>query len=174
MKQLRQRVGLVLLMVGLVWGMVQVPPVAAEIGEVKDDAVNPFFQPARTWTGDTYSVLFTDEMAAEIVDWVLAEHPDLPFREAQVAIHEDGITGSGFLQVGRLQIAASGRVSVYVENGRLQGRVEEMQVAGLRVPALLLKAIADVTALYEQVTWEIVVTNVELREGEMLLEGIVE
>ncbi|MFO7683539.1 MAG: hypothetical protein R6X34_26190 [Chloroflexota bacterium] len=159
---------LVLLMVGLLWGMSQVSLAAAESASVE----NQMSGSARVWAGATYSVVFTDAMAQEIAEWVLAEYPQLPFREPIVAIHEDGITGSGYVEVWGIRVAAAGRAAVFVENGRLYGQIEEMEVAGVGVPGPLLGAIDEARELYEQADWEIVVTNVELREGEMLVERV--
>ena len=126
---------------------------------------------ARIWPDEPYSQVFTDEMAEEIAVWVLDAYPELPFRDPQVEIHEDGIVCNGVVEILGVDVAVSGRVSVFVEDGVLNGRLEEIEMAGVKLPGLLMGAIDDARRLYESATWEVVVTNVELREGEMLVEG---
>ena len=126
---------------------------------------------AQAGQGETYSEVFTDEMAEEIAAWVLEAYPELPFKEPQIAIHEDGIVCSGVIEIWGMDVEASGQVSVFVEGGKLNGKIEEIEVAGMRVPGLLLNAIDDVRSLYDGAEWEIEVTKVELREGELLVEG---
>jgi hypothetical protein len=173
MAHMMWKTGVVLYVCVLVWGVgVARTPLAADEGLSVDILQVELAGQARTWAGDGYSVVFTDAMAQEIAEWALAEYPQLPFREPQVAIHEDGITGSGYVEVWGIRIAAAGRAAVFVENGRLYGQIEEMEVAGVGVPGPLLGAIDEARELYEQADWEIVVTNVELREGEMLVEGV--
>jgi hypothetical protein len=127
--------------------------------------------PAHAWQGETYSQVFTDEMAEEIAVWILDAYPELPFKEPQVEIHEDGVVCSGVIEIFGMEVEASGQVSVFVEGGKLNGQIEAFEVAGMKVPGLLMNAVDDVRSLYDGVEWEIVVTKVELREGELLVEG---
>ncbi len=129
-------------------------------------------QPARIWPGAPYSQVFTDEMAEEIAAWVLETYPELPFTDPQIEIHEDGIVCSGMVSIFGIEVAAAGQVSVFVEDGKVNGRLEAIKVAGIPMPGLLMDTIDDVRRLYESATWEIEVTTVELKEGEMLIEGI--
>lgn len=163
----KQLLGLVLLIMGLVWCMSQVSLAAAETAAVENQI--PRF--ARVWADEPYSQVFTNDMATEIAVWVLETYPELPFKEPQVAIHEDGIDCSGIVEILGVDVAASGRVSVFLEDGKVNGRIEEIHVAGVKMPSLLRDALGDVRDYYEDVTWEIVVTKVELREGELLVEG---
>lgn len=126
---------------------------------------------ARIEPGEPYSQLFTNEMAEEIAAWVLDTYPELPFNSPHVEIHEDGIVCSGVIDMLGVNLAASGRIAVFVEDGKMNGRIEEIKMAGITLPGVLLDAVDDVRSLYESATWEIVVTNVTLSEGELLVEG---
>lgn len=128
-------------------------------------------QQARIKPGEKYSQVFTNEMAEEIAIWVLEAFPEIPFNNPQVEIHEDGIVCSGVVEILGIEMSASGRISVFVEDGKLNGRIEEIKMAGIPVPGVLMDAVDDVRSLYEAATWEIEVTNVVLREGEILVEG---
>lgn len=144
---------------------------AAEQDTVTAVFVNQASEPARTWPGKEYSQVFTNEMAEEIAAWVLEAYPELPFKEPQVAIHEDGIVCSGVIEILGIDVEASGQISVFLDEGKLNGKIEAIEVAGMPVPGVLMQAIDDVRSLYDGVAWDIVVTKVELREGELLIEG---
>jgi hypothetical protein len=77
----------------------------------------------------------------------------------------------GLITIFGIDVAASGRISVFLENGKLNGKIEEIHVAGMPVPGLLMDAVGDARSLYDQASWRVVLTKVELREGELLLEG---
>ena len=160
--------GLVLLiMVGLVWSLSQVSLAAAETAAVE----NQISSSARVWADEPYSQVFTNDMAQELAVWVLETYPDLPFKEPQVQIHEDGIDCSGVVEILGMDVAASARILVFLEGGKVNGQIEALHVAGIKMPRLLQNALGDVRDYYEDVAWEIVVTKVELREGELLVEG---
>ena len=165
--------GLLLIVHILIWcaGVGQMPVAAAEAGSLPDVFENQHSRPLRIWVGEKYSQVFTNEMAEEIAAWVLEAYPDLPFSDPHVEIHEDGIKCSGVVEILGIDVAASGRVSVFLEGGKVNGRIEEIHVAGIQMPGLLMGAIDDVRGLYDEASWDIVVTKVELREGEMLVEG---
>jgi len=126
---------------------------------------------AREWVGEEYSLVVTDETAVAIANWILAENPHLPFTDPVIAIHPDGISGSGYVQLWEVRVPVSGTASVYVEDGRPNGRIESLTVAGAKAPAFVLKAIGDVRSLYDATELTINVTKLELREGEVLIEG---
>lgn len=126
----------------------------------------------RVWPDEKYSQEFTNEMAEEIAAWVLEAYPELPFKEPNIEIHEDGIHCSGLIELFGVDIEASGLVFVFLDDGKVNGKIEEISVAGMPVPGLLLDAVGEVRDLYADVTWEIEVTNVELSEGKLLIEGV--
>lgn len=127
---------------------------------------------AREWTGDQYNLVVTNETAVEIANWILDENPRLPFRDPVIAIHPDGIEGSGYVEIWDFRVPVSGTASVFVEDGRPNGRIESLTVAGAAAPEFVLHAIGDVRSLYDATELTIVVTNLELREGEVLIEGL--
>lgn len=137
-------------------------------------SVGPVPRPARAeeWAGDRYSLVVTDETAVAIANWVLDENPKLPFTDPVIAIHPDGISGSGTVELWDLRVPISGTASVFVEDGRPNGRIESLTVAGAKAPAFVLKAIGDVRSLVESAELTIVVTKIELGEGELLVEGV--
>lgn len=153
-------------LLGMIVG-IYTPVAAIEFSVLPDQRI----QPARILPGEPYSQVFTDAMAEEIAAWVLETYPELPFTDPQIEIHADGIGCSGMVSVFGIEVAASGKIDVFVEDGKLNGKIETIEVAGITMPGLLMNAIDDVRSLYESATWEIVVTTVELREGEMLVEG---
>ena len=126
---------------------------------------------AEVWPGDEYSLVVTNETAVSIANWILDENPHLPFTDPVIAIHPDGISGSGYVKLWDIRVPVSGTASVYVEDGRPNGRIESLTVAGAAAPAFVLKAIGDVRSLYDDTELTIVVTKLELSEGQVLIEG---
>ncbi len=127
---------------------------------------------ARDWVGDRYSLIITDQTAVDIANWVLAENPHLPFRDPVIAIHPDGITGSGYVAIWDFRVPVSGKATVYVADGRVNGRIETLTVAGAAAPEFVLKAIGDIRSVYEATELTVEVTAVDLHEGELVLQGV--
>ena len=121
--------------------------------------------------GETFSVVVTDQMAMETVAWFI-EPRDLPFSHPQIEIHPDGVTGGGLVYVMGMGTPVFGRASIYLEDGKPQGTVEEVGVAGTKAPAFVLEAIKQGQAIYDQMSLPIEITTLELREGEVLVEGV--
>ncbi len=126
---------------------------------------------ARDAVGETFSVLVTDQMAMETIAWFI-EPRDLPFSHPQIEIHPDGVTGGGLVYVMGMGTPVFGRALIYLENGKPQGVVEEVGVAGTKAPAFVLEAIKQGQALYDQMAFPIEITTLELREGEVFIEGV--
>lgn len=121
--------------------------------------------------GETFSVTVTDQMAMETVAWFI-EPRNLPFSHPQIEIHPDGVTGGGLVYVMGMGTPVFGRATIYLENGKPQGVVEEVGVAGTNAPAFVLEAIKQGQVIYDQMSLPIEITTLELREGEVLVEGI--
>ena len=121
--------------------------------------------------GETFSVIVTDQMAMETIAWFI-EPRDLPFSHPQIEIHPDGVTGGGLVYVMGMATPVFGRASIYLEEGKPQGIVEEVGVAGTKAPGFVLEAIKQGQALYDQLSFPIEITTLELREGEVFIEGV--
>lgn len=121
--------------------------------------------------GETFSVVVTDQMAMETVAWFI-EPRDLPFSHPQIEIHPDGVTGGGLVYVMGMGTPVFGRATIYLQDGKPQGTVEEVGVAGTKAPGFVLEAIKQGQAIYDQMSLPIEITTLELREGEVLVEGI--
>lgn len=119
--------------------------------------------------GQTFQVVVTDQMAEETIAWFL-EGRGLPFSHPQVAIRPDGVEGGGYVY-GGFRVVATGRLRVWLDNGRLQGEVLEVKVAGITAPSFVLDLVSSAQSAYDQINPPIEITRLELREGEVLLEG---
>lgn len=142
------------------------PILHPEIAEIRDhwragDAV-----------GQSFSVVVTDQMAMETLAWFIAPRPNLPFSHPQIEIHPDGVTGGGLVYFMGLRTPVFGRATIYLEEGKPQGIIEEVGVAGTKAPAFVLEAIKQGQGVYDQMSLPIEVTRLELREGEVLVEGV--
>lgn len=122
--------------------------------------------------GESFSVVVTDQMAMETLAWFIEPRPNLPFSHPQIEIHPDGVTGGGLVYFMGLRTPVFGRATIYLENGKPQGIVEEVGVAGTKAPAFVLEAIKQGQGVYDQMSLPIEVTKLEMREGEVLVEGV--
>lgn len=122
--------------------------------------------------GEIFSVVVTDQMAMETMAWFIEARPNLPFSHPQIEIHPDGVVGGGLVYFMGLRTPVFGRATIYLEDGKPQGIIEEIDIAGTRAPAFVLEAIKQGQAVYDQMSLPIEVTKLELREGEVLVEGV--
>lgn len=124
--------------------------------------------------GETFRIVITDQMASEAVAWFLETHPSAPFSHPQVHFSPDGVTGEGLAHVLGMRIYASGRGTMVLEDGIPVVRIEEMGVAGARVPGALL----DVVVAEAQAQFDLAAnlpmrfTRLEMGEGTLLVEGV--
>lgn len=122
--------------------------------------------------GETFSVVVTDQMAMETVAWFIEPRANLPFSHPQIEIHPDSVTGGGLVYFMGMRTPVFGRATIYLEDGKVQANIEEIGVAGTKAPAFVLEAVKQGQAIYDQMTLPIEITNLELREGEVLVEGV--
>ncbi|MCA9959479.1 MAG: hypothetical protein KC443_10625 [Anaerolineales bacterium] len=146
--------------------MVEVEPILhPEIAEIR-----AHWQ-ARDAVGESFSVTVTNRMAMETLTWFMAPR-DLPISHPQVAIHPDGVTGGALVHMMGLRTPVFGRATVWLENGRLEARVEEVGIAGAKAPDFVLLAVEKAQQVYAQLRLPIEITKLELREGEVYIEGV--
>ena len=126
---------------------------------------------ARDAIGESFQVVITDQMAMETIAWFLEPRPDLPVSHPYVEIHPDGVVGGGLLHLMGLRTPVMGNVAVWVESGKVTGRVESVQVAGTAAPDFVVDAVQQAKAIYDNLSFPIYITNLELREGAVLIEG---
>ncbi|MBE2200170.1 MAG: hypothetical protein IAE79_16255 [Anaerolinea sp.] len=126
---------------------------------------------ARDAVGESFSVTVTDRMAMETLAWFMAPR-NLPISHPQVAIHPDGVTGGALVHVMGLRAPVFGRAVVWLENGRVEGRVEEVGIAGATAPDFVLLAVAQAQQVYAKLQLPIEIRTMELREGEVYIEGV--
>jgi hypothetical protein len=159
---------------GLAW--------VAVAGRVGLTAVEPILHPevaeirahwqARDAVGESFSLLVTDQMAAETIAWFIEPRTNLPFSHPQVEFYPDSIVGGGFIHMMGLRTPIQGRATVRLVDGKPIGTLEELQVAGSSTPQFVLDAIARAQAVYDELALPIEITRLELREGEALIEGV--
>lgn len=127
---------------------------------------------ARDAIGQSFHVVVTDQMAMETLAWFIAPRPNLPFSHPQIEIHPNGVIGGGLVHVAGLRTPVFGRASIYLEEGKPQAIVEEVGIAGAKAPGFVLAAIDQAQAVYDDMSLPIEITRLELREGEVLVEGV--
>jgi hypothetical protein len=127
---------------------------------------------ARDAVGEPFSVVISDQMAMETIAWFIEPRPDLPISHPFVEIHPDRVVGGSLLHLLGLRTLVKGEVTVWVENGKLTGQVESVQVAGTAAPDFVVDAVQQAQALYDDLSFPITITTLELRKGEVLIEGV--
>lgn len=127
---------------------------------------------ARDAVGETFRVVVTEQMAAETIAWFIEPRPQLPFSHPWFEISPDGVEGGGLIHVMGLRTPVRGRARIWLENGRPEGVVEKIDVAGASAPPFVLDAVAEAQSVYDELSLPIEITRLELREGEVLIEGV--
>jgi hypothetical protein len=127
---------------------------------------------ARDAVGEPFSVLVTDQMAMETVAWFIEPRTNLPFSHPQIEIHSDSVVGGGLVYFMGMPTPVFGRATIYLEAGKPQANIQEVGIAGTKAPGFVLEAIKQGQAVYDQMSLPIEITNLELREGEVLVEGV--
>jgi hypothetical protein len=165
---------LLLLANGLAWLMVA--------GRVSLVAPEPILHPeiatvrahwqARDAVGEPFSLVVTNQSAAETVAWFIEPRVNLPFSHPQVEIYPDSVVGGGLIHVMGLRLPIYGRATVRLVDGKPEGTLQELRVSGAATPQFVLDAIARAQAVYDDLDLPIEITRLELGEGEALIEGI--
>lgn len=159
---------------GLAWfqvsSRIELPQVAPvlhpEIGEIR-----AHWQ-ARDAVGESFEVTVTDQMAMETIAWFIDGRTELPFSTPYVEIHEDHVIGGGIVKLMGLQTPVIGEAKVWLENGKVTGEVQSLRVAGTAAPQFIVNATDQAKAIYDDLSFPIEITAMELREGEVVIEGV--
>jgi hypothetical protein len=147
------------------------PILRPEIAEIRDN-----------WrsgeaSGETFSVVVTDQMAAEAIAWFLERYPEIPFSHPQVHFDPEGVvTGRGLAHLLGLRTPVFGRVSVRLVDQVPRATLEEIGVASAAAPPFMVDALrAEIDRQQQKFSigaLPIVITKIEFREGEVLVEGV--
>lgn len=127
---------------------------------------------ARDAVGQSFSVVITNQTAAETIAWFIEPRSELPFSHPQFFIHPDSVEGKGYLYVLGLKTVVYGRATIWLEEGKPQGRIEEISVAGTIAPDFVLEAIANAQTVYEDLNLPVEIKTLDLREGEVFITGV--
>lgn len=127
---------------------------------------------ARDAVGESFRVVITDQMAMETIAWFMAPRSELPVSHPYVEIHPDRVVGGGLLHLMGLKTPVIGTATVWVERGKITGQVASVQVAGRTAPGFVTQAVDQAQALYDDLSFPIEITEMELREGAVVIEGV--
>lgn len=162
---------------GLAWSVVG----RQELVQV-DPILHPHLAEIRThWqagdaVGETFQVVITEQEAAETIAWFISGRASVPFTHPQIEIHPDRIVGGGLAHVAGLQTYVYGKGNISIVNGKPFVTVLGLGVASASIPGFVLSAlqtqVEEVLAYYSNRPIAVELTKIELREGEMLVEGI--
>jgi hypothetical protein len=127
---------------------------------------------AQDAVGESFSIVVTNRMAMETIAWFMAPRDNLPVSRPYVAIHPNGLIGSDVLHLMELQAPVLGQATVGVENDKVTGRIDSVQVAGHNAPAIMADAVSQAKSIYDDLSLSMEITHIELQEGEVLIEGV--
>ncbi len=124
-------------------------------------------------SGEPFSIVITEQMAAEAVAWFLDRHSEVPFSHPQVHVDPDGVTGEGLAHVLGLRVRVHGRVSVELQDEVPVVTLQELGIAGATLPDFVIAVIqAELQAQFDLAgSLPIEVTRLELGEGTITVEG---
>jgi hypothetical protein len=115
-------------------------------------------------------------MGEEAIAWFLERYPEIPFSHPQIEIDPDGVTGRGLARLLGLRTPVFGRVSVRLEDQVPKASLEELGIASATAPPFLVDALRDEIDRQQRRfsvgELPITITNLEFREGEVLVEGV--
>ncbi len=159
---------------GLAWFQVSAQfdwPEAAPVLHPEIAEIRAHWQ-ARDAVGEPFSVVVTDQMAMETIAWFMEPRTNLPVSRPYVEIHPDSVTGGGVLHLLGLTTPVLGQATVWLENGKVTGQIDSVQVAGRSAPSFVADAVSQAKSIYDNLSFPIEITRMELREGEVLIEGV--
>ena len=146
------------------------PVLHPDIAEIRDN-----WRSGET-SGESFSVVVTDQMGAEAIAWFIDRHPEIPFSHPQVEFDPGGVTGRGLARLLGLRTPVFGRVSVRLEDQVPKARLEDLGIASATAPAFLVDALRDEIDRQQRRfsvgQLPITITYIEFREGEVLVEGV--
>jgi hypothetical protein len=127
-----------------------------------------------THRGEPFSIVITEQMAAEAIAWFLARHPEVPFSHPQVEIDPAGITGRGLVHLLGLRTPVYGRASLSLEDGKPVVRLIELGVAGAALPPAIFSSLqAQVSGILNQAqNLPVELSRLEMGEGTITVEGV--
>ena len=127
-------------------------------------------------SGESFTIVVTNQEAEETIVWYLDRHPSVPFANPRVEIHLDVVEAWGEAHVAGLRVGLHGRARVVLRGGVPVVTVEELGMAGLRVPGFVRQRIQqEVDAQFDLSDQDlpVIITRFELTEGQAVVEGTI-
>ncbi len=127
-------------------------------------------------SGEPFTLVVTDQEAAETIAWYLARHPRIPFARPRVAFHPGVVEAWGEAHVAGLRVGLHGRARIVLQDGVPVVTVEELGMAGLSVPGFVRQRIqqeVDAQLDLSDRRLPVIITRFELEEGQAVIEGTI-
>ncbi len=144
------------------------PRLDPQIGEIRQHIIK------HDAAGEPFSIVITNQMAAEAVAWFLDRHPEAPFGYPQVEFHPDGIVGRGIAFVFGLRTPVFGEADLTLVNGKPQVALTGLGVAGARLPDFAIAALqSEIKKQFDLAkVMPVDLSRLELGEGTLTVEGV--
>jgi len=127
-----------------------------------------------THKGEPFSIVITEQMAAEAIAWFLERRPEVPFSHPQVEIDSHGVTGRGLVHLLGLRTPVYGRASLSLENGKPVVRLIDLGVAGAALPPAIVSSLqAQISGILNQSqNLPVELSRLEMGVGTITVEGV--
>ncbi len=129
-----------------------------------------------THSGEPFEVTVTNRELEEAIAWYVERRPQIPFRNPQVSIDEDGVEARGEAHLGKFKLPVSGRATIFVQDGLPIVTVEQLQLGKVGLPGLVLtqvEAEVDKQINMRQEDLPVVIEDMELDEGRLMVRGTI-
>jgi hypothetical protein len=125
--------------------------------------------------GEPFSLVVTDQQAAETIAWYLGRHPNIPFGQPQVFIRPGRIEARGVAEIAGLRVGLSGEAYVELRDGVLVVRLGRLDVAGVAVPGLIRNRIQqEIDAQFAlSQSLPLIVEELRLEGGKAVVRGTI-
>jgi hypothetical protein len=126
-------------------------------------------------SGEPFTVAVTDQEAAETIAWYLSRHPNIPFREPQVAIAPGGITARGVAEIAGLRVGLAGEAYIELQDGVPIVTLGSLDVAGVAVPGFIghrIQQEIDAQFALSQ-NLPLIIDELVLEEGKATVRGTI-
>ncbi len=127
-------------------------------------------------SGEPFTVVVTNQEGEETIAWYLERHPQVPFGNPRVEIHQDEIEAWGEANVAGLRVSLHGRARIVLQGGVPVVTVQDLGMAGLSVPGFVRQRIQqEVDARFDvnPETFPVSISHFELTEGQAVVEGTI-
>jgi hypothetical protein len=124
-------------------------------------------------SGEPFTLVVTNQEAAETIAWYLGRHPGIPFGEPQVFIAPGGIEARGVAEIAGLRVRLTGEAHIALRDGVPIVTLGHLDIGGVAVPGFIRDRIQQEIDAQFALSRDLplVVDELLLQEGKAILRG---